>query len=92
MALLVLRDALVNSIEKGEYVLGVFLDLSKAFDTVSHEIMISKLEHYGIRGIALEWFKDYLRNRKQRVLYNEVIYHQRPSSHVECPRGPFLGP
>ncbi len=50
--------------------IGLFIDLSRAFDTMSHEILLKKLCFYGIRGIALDWIRDYLSNRKQFVMYN----------------------
>ena len=53
-----------SSFEKAEYTLGVFTDLSKAFDTVDHQILIKILRYYGIEGTALELFKSYLSNRK----------------------------
>ena len=70
LALTVLMDKLINSLENGDYVVGVFLDFSKAFDTVDHKILLSKLCHYGIRGTALDWFSSYLTNRKQYVTYD----------------------
>ena len=50
------RD-ITSSFEKGEYTLGVFIDLSKAFHTVDHQILIKKLQYYETDGTALEWFK-----------------------------------
>ena len=67
-----LVDKILKSWENGEIVLGLFLDFSKAFDTVNHEILISKLYKYGIRGITLNWFKSYLPNRKQYVSYHYI--------------------
>ena len=53
-----------ESAENSEFMLGLFIDLSRAFDTISHTILLDKLYKYGIRGIALEWVRDYLCNRK----------------------------
>ena len=66
-AILQLTRDIISSFEKGKYTLGVFTDLSKEFDTVDHEILIKKLQYYGIDGTALEWFKSYLSNRKQYI-------------------------
>ena len=60
--------------EIGDYVVGVFLDFSKAFDVVNHRILLSKLYHYGIRHVALKWLQSYLENHKQYVTYNGEIY------------------
>ena len=49
---------------------GVFVDFQKAFDTVDHQILLAKLNHYGIRGVPNDWFKSYLSNRNQYVSIN----------------------
>ena len=74
-----------------EHSIGIFLDLAKAFDTVNHEILLEKPEHYGIRGIVLEWFRNYLSNRKQIVKYKQK---KSESLTIKCgvPQGSVLGP
>ena len=54
----------------GNYVLGVFMDFQKAFDTVNIQILLSKLDHYGFRGLCLNWFKSYLTDRPQFTYIN----------------------
>ena len=65
-----IRDV-TGSFEKGEYALGVFIDLSKVFNTVN-QILIKKLQYYGIDDTTLEWFKSYLSNRKQYISSHDV--------------------
>ena len=60
-----LADQIHKSFENDNYTLGVFIDLSKAFDTVDHAMLLKKLENYGIKDTNLAWFRSYLTNRKQ---------------------------
>ena len=69
-ALVSLTEAIKNSLDNRKFGCGIFLDLQKAFDTVNRDIPLMKLEHYGIRGISLDWFKSYLSDRKQYVSVN----------------------
>ena len=69
----------------------VFLDLSKAFDTLEHSTVIQKLECYGIRGNALDWFRSYLNNRTIRVKLDQVRSKEFPV-HYGAPQGSCLGP
>ena len=91
MALLELIDKLSRSIDDRQLTIGVFVDLAKAFDTVNHQVLLAKLEHYGIRGTALNWFRSYLSNRKQFVLINNF---KSELKNINCgvPQGSILGP
>ena len=64
-----LVERISRAIDDTEYSMGVFLDLSKAFDTVNHSILLHKVEHSGERGVVEEWFNNYLSNRKQVEKY-----------------------
>ena len=91
MAVLDLIDNLSNSIDEKEFSVCVFIELSKAFDTVKHKILIEKLSHNGIRGTPLLWFSDYLFNRKQFIKFNNILSQYKT---VTCgvPQGAILGP
>jgi hypothetical protein len=71
--------------------MAVFLDLSKAFDTINHDILLYKLCHYGIRGISNKWFSSYLSNRKQYIEMNECKSPVITLTHG-VPQGSILGP
>ena len=91
MALLIMLENMRNALDNGECAIGIFLDFKKAFDTVNHDILLTKLYNYGIRGIALEWFKSYLSNTYQIVKYNN---HESDPLKILCgvPQGSILGP
>ena len=90
-ALIEITERIKETIENKKYGCGVFIDLRKAFDTVNHEILLKKLNHYGIRGTALLWFKSYLSNRKQYVFHNGESSKLR-SINCGVPQGSVLGP
>ena len=91
LAGLELNDIIVQNLERGKMPVSVFIDLSKAFDTIDHKILLKKLSYYGIKGTALKWFESYLTNRKMFVQYNDCV-----SSYSELttgvPQGSILGP
>ena len=90
-ALINIVDTISNSLDKGKMAAGVFVDFQKAFDTVDHNILISKLNHYGIRGEMNDWFKSYLTNRKQCV---SILGFESSYKTIEygVPQGSVLGP
>ena len=91
MAVLQVVDKINTAVDNNEMTVGIFLDLSKAFDTIDHNILLHKLEYYGFRGVVLEWFKSYLSNRKQFVSYDS---HESQLKDIMCgvPQGSILGP
>ena len=91
MALLIMLENIRNALDNGECAVGIFLDFQKAFDTVDHDILLNKLYNYGIRGVALEWFKSYISNRYQVVKYND---YESEARKILCgvPQGSILGP
>ena len=86
-----LVDNIYNLFNENKYTLRVFIDLSKAFDTVDHKILLKKLELYGVKGNVLNWFKSYLSNRKQ---YIEIEGQKTDCLNITCgvPQGSILGP
>ena len=80
-----------EAIESNQYAIGIFCDLSKAFDTLNHEILLQKLDHYGIRGLANSWFRSYLENRRQYVELNSKKSKCLPLP-TGVPQGSILGP
>jgi len=91
LAILEMVERITDAIDSNKFSVGIFIDLSKAFDTINHKILLNKLEFYGIRGTALSWFTSYLSNRQQYVLFNGTASPRLP---VTCgvPQGSILGP
>ena len=90
-ALITLLDKVIKSLDRTNIIILLFIDLKKAFDTVHHRILFRKLYAYGIRGVLLKWFKSYLTDRSQYVIYDGVRSEIKV---VECgvPQGSILGP
>ena len=81
---------IATSFESKMNTLGIFLDFSKAFNIINHEILLNKLHHYGIRGTVNNWFKSYLIGKTQQVDYNSHVSNIRTISSVL--QGSILSP
>ena len=90
-ALINITENIRKALDDGNIGCGVFVDLQKAFDTVDHQILLAKLNHYRIRGVSNDWFKPYLSNRSQYVSING--FDSRLTT-INCgvPQGFVLGP
>ena len=91
MSLIDIHNKITEAIDSKKLSIGIFLDLSKAFDTVDHEILLKKLENYGIRGTPLLWFKNYLSSRYHQVKCN-LIFSDFGTMRFGVPQGSILGP
>src|ERR1700690_2401056 len=91
MAIIEMFDNISSAVDESEFSVGIFIVLSKAFDTINHSILLDKLSYYSIRGIALDWFRSYLHSRQQYVFLNGV---SSALKHIDCgvPQGSILGP
>ena len=90
-AILQLTNQILQSFDQDEFTIGIFIDLSKAFDTVDHIILLKKLSFYGVKNNNLKWFKSYLCNRKQ---YISTDQGNTVMGNIVCgvPQGSILGP
>ena len=86
-----IADNLRNAIDNNLYSCGVFLDFSKAFDTVNHTILLKKMERYGIRGVSLQFFANYVANRQQYVQMGNTVSAEQTMT-CRIPKGSSLGP
>ena len=90
-ALIHMTEAIRAALDSGFVSCGIFVDFQKAFDTVNHEILLKKLDHYGFRGPVNDWFRSYLTGRKQKVVINGFESSSKSLPHG-VPQGSVLGP
>lgn len=90
-ALLTQKELIIRNIEENKITLGIFIDYSKAFDYLDHNILLSKLSDYGIRGVTHTLLLSYLSDRKQRVAIENCVSEYKSVLHG-VPQGSVLGP
>ena len=91
LALFEIIENMYKWLDDGNYVAAIYLDIKKAFDSLDRNILLQKLYHYGIRGPAYDWFKDYLSDRQQFTVMGDV---KSSTSYIDygVPQGSILGP
>lgn len=88
-AVLCLSEFIHKALNNKEYVVGIFTDIKKAFDTVNHNILLSKLDRYGFRGPAKQFFSSYLSGRKQCVKIGKSVSSVHSILCGVCPRAQY---
>ena len=91
-ALTEVMNYIYKSLDEGNYVFGIYIDLKKAFDTVQHKILLYKLQHYGIGVLACQWFESYLSKRKQFLVINNTQSDISDLCEYGVPQGSVLRP
>ena len=84
-------DNIIHKLDQGKLPISIYLDLSKAFDTLDHDILLHKLSFYGVHGTALNWFQSYISGRIQYVQIEDRVSSPLPIS-TGVPQGSILGP
>ena len=87
-----LTSNITESLNSKQKIIGIFLDFSKVFDTINQTILLLKLYQHGVRGISLQWFRSYLRNRNQQVQINNISSTKIHTITLSVPQGLNLGP
>ena len=91
MAVIEIHDRIINYLNDQKHVIGICMDLSKAFDSLSHSILLKKLQYYGIRGTSFNWFESYLTDRLQFTVFNKLASSFK-TVQTGVPQGSILGP
>ncbi|KAB0799383.1 hypothetical protein PPYR_07263 [Photinus pyralis] len=94
-AFVIFTDTVLRALDEGRLAAGLFVDLSKAFDNVNHDLLLSKLYNYGIRGVSINWYASYLSCRSQKVVHTKEcvqIYSDESPINSGVPQGSILGP
>ena len=86
-----ITEKIRSALDQNTFACGVFIDLQKAFDTVNHDILLHKLDHYGIRGLPKTWLQSFLSGRSQYTSIIDKSSNKLPNTHG-VPQGSVLGP